>query len=304
MSILKKWIVFSLVCGFLIGTSVQAKEVSLTLNGQTLNADLVMAKNKTLKDGVVLFTHGTWMNNQYSTAKMVKTNLPEAGLNVLAINLSLGQNNRHNKAIVACDKMQSHRHTDALKEIGAWVQWLEQQGVNNITLMGHSRGGNQTAWYASLHNSDPIIKHIVLLAPQLWNAQTVKKDYKKKYHKDLMPLLAKAKKMVQAGKGNELMPHTDFVYCPNIAISADRFVDYYQVNPKMDTLYLLPKIKKPVLVFSGTEDTVIHHLAQKMKPIIRKYKNIQTYEVQDATHSFTDFAGEEVAQQILHFTQH
>lgn len=303
MDFIKRIALILFASHFLMITPVQAKEVQIKLKGQILNADLVMAKGKTLQDGVVLFTHGTWMNNQYSTAKMLKTNLPELGINILAINLSLGQNNRHNTAMVACQKMQSHRHTDALKEIDLWVKWLEKQGVTNITLMGHSRGGNQTAWYASLHNNDVNIKHIILLAPQLWDEKTEQIHYKEKYHKDLMPILKKAQNMVKAGQGSQLMPHTDFIYCPNISISADSFADYYQINPNMDTIHLLPKIKKPVLVFSGTEDTVVHQLDQKIKPIVAKYKNIHTYSVEDATHSFTDFAGEEVAEQVQAFIQ-
>lgn len=283
--------------------TAQAKEVKIPFNGLTLNADLELADGKTLKDGVVLFTHGTWMNNNYSTAKMLKSLLPENGINVLAINLSFNVNNRHDNTMIDCNRTHTHKHTDALKEIGAWVAWLEKQGVTNITLAGHSRGGNQTAWYASEHNADANIKHVVLFAPQLWSKQQEIEHYKARYHKDLVPILEKADKLVKAGKGNTVMPHTDLVYCQDTKVTAASFADYYDFNPNMDTIHLLPKIKKPVLVFAGSEDTVVKDLPKKIQPVLQKHKNIHLYEVDGASHSFLDFAGEEAVEQMVTFIQ-
>lgn len=47
-----------------------------------------------------------------------------------------------------CAKPHRHRLVDALDEIAAWVDWLKQRGASDIVLLGHSRGGNQAAWYA------------------------------------------------------------------------------------------------------------------------------------------------------------
>lgn len=274
----------------------QADVVKTQLGDLTLNGDLVLADGKSLKDGVVLFTHGTWMHRNYSTAEALKTNFTEMGTNVLAINLSLGKNDREDQAIMACDGVHKHKHTDAIQEIDAWVQWLKSKGAGPITLAGHSRGGNQTAWYASLHNDEEAVKNIVLIAPQLWDEAAELAEYKDKYKKDLKPLLAKAEKLVAAGKGDNVMPNTDFVYCADSSVTAATFVDYYQVNPKMNTLNLLPKIKKPVLVFSGSEDTTVVDLAKKLEPFTAKYDNIQSHEVVDATHMFLDFSGAEVVE--------
>ncbi|MDX1796256.1 MAG: alpha/beta hydrolase [Hydrogenovibrio sp.] len=293
------------VFAFLLSFSqlASAKEVKIQADGMTLNADLVMAEGKTLKDGVVLFTHGTWMNDNYSTAKTLKTYLPESGINVLAINLSLGINDRHETAITACDRIHRHKHTDALKEIDAWVKWLEKQGVTNITLSGHSRGGNQTAWYAAEHDKDPAIKHIVLFAPQLWSQQDEVKDYQNRYHKNLNKLLAKAQALVRAGKGDTVMDHTDFVYCADTQVTAASFADYYANNPNMDTVHLLPKISKPVLVFAGTEDDVVKNMPEKIEPVLEKHSNIHLEVIDGATHFFRDFAGEEASEKMVNFIE-
>lgn len=221
----------------------------------------------------------------------------------MAINLSLGKNDRHDQAMISCEQSHTHKHTDAIKEIGAWVQWLKKQGATAITIAGHSRGENQAAWYAAEYNNESAIKNVVLLAPQLWSAQEEVDTYQKKYHKDLKPLLAKAQKLVDSGKGNTLMQHTDLLYCKDSNVTAASFADYYQVNPKMDTLHLLPKIQKPVLIFSATEDTVVKGLPEKLQPIMDKHSNIEGYEIQDSDHSFLDFAGEEVSEKIKQFIQ-
>lgn len=293
--------IYAFLLMFGLSHSVFAKEVKTQLGSLTLNGDLILAEGKSLKDGVVLFTHGTWMNKDYSTAKMLKTYLPESGINILAINLSFNVNDRHDNAMISCDRIHTHKHTDAMKEIGAWVKWLENQGVHNITLAGHSRGGNQTAWYASKHNADANIKHVVLFAPQLWTKKGEIEHYKERYHKDLNKVLNKADKLVKAGKGNEVMPHTDLVYCKDTKVTAASFASYYDFNPNMDTIHLLPKIKKPVLVFAGTEDSVVHNLSGKIEPVLEKHSNIHLYVVDGATHSFLDFAGEEAVEKMVSF---
>ncbi len=280
-----------------------AKEVTTSLNGLTLNGDLEMAEGKTLKDGVILFTHGTWMNKNYSTATMLKEFLPEAGLNVLTINLSLGVDNRHDESAMPCERTHTHKHTDAIPEIGAWVTWLKSQGVTNITLAGHSRGGNQTAWYAALHNKEAAIKHIVLFAPQLWDEQTEIKHYQEKYHKDLTKELAKANALIKQGKATQVMPHTDLVYCKDSNVTAESFADYHQLNANMDTIHLLPNITKPVLIFAGTEDKVVKHLPEKIAPLLKKQKNITVYIVEDSDHSFLDMSGEEAVEEMVNFIQ-
>ncbi|WP_038070585.1 alpha/beta hydrolase [Hydrogenovibrio kuenenii] len=298
-----KTVIYAFLLMFSLSHSAFAKEVKIPFGELTLNGELLLADGKTLKDGVVLFTHGTWMNNNYSTANTLKNYLPDSGINILTINLSFNVNDRHDNAMISCDRIHTHKHTDAMKEIGAWVKWLEKQGVHNITLAGHSRGGNQTAWYASEHNADANIKHVVLFAPQLWSKKSEIAEYKQRFHKDLTKEVAKADKLVKAGKGNEVMPHTDLVYCEDAKVTAASFASYYDFNPNMDTVHLLPKIKKPVLVFAGTDDTVVKDLPERMKPVLQKHANIHLDVIDGATHFYRDFAGEDAVEKMVSFIQ-
>ena len=55
-----------------------------------------------------------------------------------------------------CATPHTHRHADAVEEIGAWLGWLQSQGVAKVALLGHSRGGNQTARFAAAHADVPL----------------------------------------------------------------------------------------------------------------------------------------------------
>jgi pimeloyl-ACP methyl ester carboxylesterase len=165
--------------------------------------------------------------------------------------------------------------------------------------MGHSRGGSQAAWYAVKENN-PIVKAVVLLAPATGEQQSAEK-YQHKYGKPLAEVLQKAKNYVAQGKGDTIMSNTDFIYCKKAKVTAASFVDYYEPRPEFDTPTLLQKIKKPTLVIMGTEDQVVPDLPARMKEVNSKWVKVVT--IEDADHSFLDFASEDTAQAIADFIQ-
>ena len=165
-----KTVAFSLALfAGLLSLSAQAEEVKNTYNGLTVNANVVLAEGKTLADEIVLFTHGTTTHNGRETYQSIQNLLAENGISSIAPNLSYDQNDRHGE--IDCTKPQSHTHDDAMTEIDFWVKWLAKQGTQSITLMGHSRGGNQTAWYSIEQDSD-LIKNVILVAPQTWSKKS------------------------------------------------------------------------------------------------------------------------------------
>ena len=165
-----------------------AKDVSIKSGQLTLNANLEQAEDKSLSDGVVLITHGTLAHNRMEVITAMQKLLAERGFNTLAINLSLGIDNRH--GMFDCNQPSRHKHTDALDEIAAWIKWLKAQGAGKIWLMGHSRGGSQTAWYAA-DRAGPETKKVILLAPMTFDAQKSAKSYQKRYGVSLDAVLAK-----------------------------------------------------------------------------------------------------------------
>ncbi|VAV91550.1 hypothetical protein MNBD_ALPHA08-924 [hydrothermal vent metagenome] len=279
------------------GGGASAKEVSLSQNGIKLNAELVMADDKKMSDGVVLILHGTLAHNRMEIIKTMQSLLAERGRNSLAINLGLGLNDR--AGMYDCKVPITGLNTDALDEIGLWLNWLKSQGAKDITLMGHSRGGNQVAWFAA-ERPDRAVTKLVLLAPATWNKEAAKKTYNRRFGFDADVVLAKAEKLVADGKGNQMLEKTGVVYCRDVQSTAAAFVSYHKPDQRLDTPSLLPKISVPILVIAGEKDDVVEGLIEAVKPMVDGDKVSLTV-VDGADHYFLDFAAEDAADAVDEF---
>ncbi|SCA57469.1 conserved exported hypothetical protein [Candidatus Terasakiella magnetica] len=285
-------------CLFLFSQQVQAEEVSLKMkNGLTAMGNLELAEGKNLKDdGVVLFVHGTLAHKDMAIVSAQRELLNEREINVLAINLTLGLDKR--TGMYDCAIPHTHKHRDALTEIGAWLDWLKAKGATSVTLMGHSRGGNQAAWFEA-ERSNELVKKLILVAPQTWSADKETASYKQRYNTELTPVLGTMTAHVKAGKAEAMNKGVDFIYCPKATVTAGAFVDYYTPDAKFDTPALLASIKKPTLVVGASDDTVVPDLPKKMGMI--KQDNVSFVMVEEADHMFIDFAGEDLADQVAEF---
>lgn len=288
-------LIFALLFTLSLAPVARAEVVTLSHNGLTLNASLEQAGATWPAGPVVLMTHGTLGHRGMEIMSGLQGMLAERGISSLAINLSLGLDNRA-AAMYDCTVPHTHRHTDAVGEIGAWVDWLKAQGTKEVALLGHSRGGNQTARFAAA-TEDPVITAVFLLGPQTWDADADTQGYRKKYNTDLFPLLTKAEQMVASGKGAGMMDKVDFLYCEDTSATAESFLSYHAPDPNMDTPALLPQIRVPVTVFAGTEDTVVKGLIEKVRPLADG-ERITLVEVDGADHFFRDLYGEDIADTI------
>lgn len=280
----------------LFTVSAQAKEIKETFNGLTVNANVVMAEGKTLADEVVLFTHGTLTHNGREPYTAIQELLAENGISSIAPNLSLGINDRHGE--YDCNSFHTHKHDDAMSEIDFWMNWLKDQGTKAVTLMAHSRGGNQTAWY-SVENDSDMIKNVVLIAPQTWSKEAEHKGYQKSYNLPLEPILKSAEKLVKAGKGDTKLENINFIYCKDTNVTAEAFVSYYRADERMDTPTLLKKAVKPTLVIIGSADKVVADLADKMAKVDND--KVSQYVVEDSDHFFLDLFTEELVESAVEF---
>jgi len=273
-----------------------AEEVKLQHGQLTLNANLDKAEDWPTGP-TVLLTHGTLSHNGSELITALQDLLLENGVSSLAINLSLGLNDRHGP--YDCAIPHTHKHEDAVEEIGAWLEWLKKQGTTQVVLLGHSRGGNQIAWFAA-EQDDPVIKKVILVAPQTWSPEYEAQSYESNYGKPLAPVLEKAESRAAAGKSTSAMEHTDFIYCKDTTASAEAVVSYYAPDPRKDTPYLLPMIKKPILVFAATEDEVVKGLDVKLAPMAEAGE-IELEVMDGADHSFRDLYVEDLVDRAVEF---
>ena len=274
------------------------RQVTASHKGLTLNGRLVTADGAGVRDGIVLFTHGTLAHNGMELVRAVQAGLRERGVNSLAITLSLGLDKRI--GMYDCKVPHRHRHEDALDEIGVWLDWLKAEGAGDVTLMGHSRGANQTAWFAA-ERPNAVVKRVVLLAPSMWSAARRDAGYEQRYNTPLEPILKQAAALVAAGKGGAILKNTGFVYCPGTAVSAASFVSYYKDERRRHTPALLPKIGVRVLVIAGSQDMVVKGIPEAVRPLADGGK-ITLLVIEDAGHFFLDFYAEDVADAVAGFT--
>lgn len=286
----------ALALGLLAGVAAKAEEVTHVYQGRTLVAELTLAPGKTIKDGIILMVHGTLGHKDMELIKSLRELLQKRGHSSLAINLSLGQSDR--RGMYDCALPHRHKHTEALTDIGVWLTWLNDQGVTAVTLMGHSRGANQVSWY-TFERSVPLVRSLVLLAPMTWTPDRDAAAYKERYGADLRTVLKPAEKMVAVGRGHEMLKDVDFLNCPKATVAAGALVDYYIFDPRRDTPTLLPGIHRPILVVTGSEDTVFPDVVQELKE--HDLPHVQVEVVKGADHFFRDLHAEEVADLVAAF---
>lgn len=277
---------------------VHAEEVAIKHHGLTLLGELRSPEDASLASGpLVLMTHGTLAHGGMEIMQALQTALLDQGIASLSITLSLGQDRR--RGMYDCEALHTHRHTDAMGEIRAWLDWAKARGAEDIVLLGHSRGGNQTAWFAA-ENDDATVRQVVLVAPATWTPEDMHVAYRQAYGKDLKPVYERARKLVDAHKGQEVLEDVDFIYCPGARVTAASFANYYGDEPRMDTPGLLNKINERVLVIAGSEDTVVTGLIPRTRPLADSGK-VELVVIDGADHFFRDLYADEVVEAVVAF---
>lgn len=271
----------------------QAEEVTLPHKGLTLNAGLDLAAGRTVADGVIVITHGMLAHRDMEALTYLRSLFAERGYSTLSINLGLGIDNRH--GMYDCNVAHRHRNDDAAEEIGAWLAWLKAKGAKHMVLLGHSRGGAQTALYGA-ERDDATVRALVLMAPALGENSDAA-SYQKRFNKPLAPVVARAQQLVKDGKGGTMMDKTDFLYCPGASVTAESFLSYYGPAARVDTPSLLPKIRKPVLVVVAGNDEAVVGLEKKIAPLADG-KRVQMKVVEGADHFFRDLFADDAVEAI------
>ena len=290
---------FALLLLVLAHFAAHAEDVQLQHQGLTLNAHWQPVGDEWHSQPVILITHGTLAHGRMEITTALQDLLGDAGLSSLSITLSLGQDNR--SGMYDCDTLHRHRHTDALDEIGLWLQWLQEQGAQNVVLLGHSRGANQTAWFAAERDAD-LVRKVVLIAPQTWDAAYAARSYEKSYGVPLEELLEEARTLVKAGKGDTELKIQGFIYCPGATATADAVLSYYEPDSRFDTPTLVPGIAKPVLVIAGSEDDVVPGLPERLAPLADR-GDIELVTIDGADHFFRDFFADDMVEAIRVFVE-
>ena len=188
-----------------VSISTEAGEVSKAFRDLTLNANLEMAEDMDFEDGIVLIVHGYSGHNKMEIIRTAQQALLDNDQSSLAINLSMGIDNRH--GFFECTWPHRYLQEDTLDEISAWVDWLRNRGASQITLLAHSRGANQAMVYA-VDNKDPEVTHLVLLAPGTFD--DTRQAFEERYGPTFDQQMARAEKLIAAGQGGRQLTEARF----------------------------------------------------------------------------------------------
>jgi pimeloyl-ACP methyl ester carboxylesterase len=292
-------ILFALLA--LLPSGSLAQEVKAKYKNLVVNANLELAEGKRLEDGVILIAHALIQHDRMEIIRSLQALFKQRGYSSIAINYSLNVNDRH--GMFNC--MTPHRHIRqaTLEELGFWVGWLKARGVKQVVMAGHSTGANEVATYAGLYH-DPAITHVILIAPSTSDhSSNTPAGYRLRFKKDVNKVLARAQKLVDAGHGDAIMEHTDFLYCPGAPVSAATFVSYYGGRSSVRLLPAqLDSLTVPALVIAAGEDNQAPDTAAIIKPHADG-KHIHLVTIDGASHFLRDLFLEDAVDAMVAFLQ-
>ena len=273
-----------------------AEDVQIDHGGMLLNAAYEKAGAE-VPERVVVMLHGTLAHNRMEIISTFRKLLAEQGVASLSVNLSLGVSDRAS-AMYDCPTLHQHQHADAVGELKLWVAWLAAQGVQEVVMLGHSRGGNQVARYLA-NTPHAIVKSAVLVAPATQADHGAYLDkYAKDYAADMRVLLKDAE--ARQARGDQSPMGLNFIYCRDTQALPLSVISYYREDGDMHTPTVLTKTTHPILVIAGGSDNVVADLPAAMEAVADG-ERVRFEVVDDADHFFRDFYAEDSIALLLDF---
>lgn len=286
------------VAGGLCLPAAAAERVTLEHDGVDLVGHLAEGSGAAPEDGVVLMLHGTLAHGRMEVMTAVQDLLAEQhGLNTLSINLSFGIDQR--EGMFDCDAPVTHGPEEHMDELAAWQDWLAEQGYGPVTLMGHSRGGNQIARYLTEREPDNVAG-LTLLAPATFDAEETAAEFHEQTGTSLDEALAAARERADADNG--MLQDHRFLYCEALEVAPQAFIGYYEPGSQHDTPGVIDGIATPTQVIIGEADETVPDLPERMAAV-EGDDAIRVDTVPGADHFFRDFFADDAADLIAEFVR-
>jgi len=208
------------------------------------------------KGGALLF-HGNTMNFYTGAMRFLPPALTVLGLACLAFN-----RRGHDILSTRCSRepvgAAYQSAAEGIEDNVLAAKWMAARGFAAPVVIGHSNGGMLAVHHAAHHPQTPALA--------LLSAHGGGKDIlRRSGSAGLMvgdrveEFAARAREMVAAGRGRELMLMPGWWY----AISAASFLDRLEHTP--DALALAPRVKCPVLYLRGDQEPAANYPAEDFK---------------------------------------
>lgn len=193
------------------------------------------------------------------------------------------------------------------RDIAGAVEWATDRGAERIVVWGRSLGATEAAYYQG-KRTDPDVDAIVLAAPFADIRERSTRGYFEAVADDpdaaYEEFVEEARKLVEAGRGNELValprPVDDGIeYIP---MTAESFLSYRSPESKCATIDWTPEIEVPVLLLPhATDRNVTPDEAQEIADTAERSSLVEVRPI-EADHFFTG-AEDEVADVTAEFVR-
>ena len=238
-------------------------------------------------DAVVL--HHGYSANFYMPGFLATMQERLASLGVLALRV----NNRGHDLVFnsAAGRLGSSYEllADCRLDWKAWFDFAESLGCRSVVPWGHSLGAVKTAYYVATERDARVPGAILSSPPRFSYSQSVTMERGGAWRE----VAAEARRLVEAGRGAELMQVTEPL---NSLMSAATFADKYGPEEKYNVLTLLELAKVPVLVTLGALEgtgpesrdwTAFGGVAEQLSQIAASQDGVEFEHIEGANHGYS-----------------
>jgi len=207
--------------------------------------------------GAALLFHGNAMNFYTGPMRFLPPVLVGLGLACLAFNRR-GHDILATRSSRTAEGGAFQRASEGIEDNRLAARWLAARGFEAPAVIGHSNGGMLAVCHVADHPQTPAL---VLLSAHGGGKDIVQRGARSglMVGDRVEEFAARARDMVKAGRGRELMLMPGWWY----AISAESFLDRLTETP--DTLALAPRVKCPSLFLRGDQEPREGYPAEEFK---------------------------------------
>src|ERR1035437_10297431 len=189
------------------------------------------------------------------------------------------------------------RFEECIYDIKAGIDFLKEEGYTKIILQGHSLGSVKVAYYIA-KTQDKRVSRLILISPSDMIGLSEDKNHARR--------MKLSKKLIKAGKGNELLSEllwdyywlsaNTYVNLSKRGIAVDVFNTYDKSAPSIIKDITIPTLA----ILGGTDDAAILPVREALKVIKSKAKKAPRFDtliIGKAPHSYFGYE-QELAESI------
>lgn len=227
---------------------IQAKQVTLQASEAHVPAQARYLDNGNDKPAILIL-HGFSATHNYPTVQALQDFFSLSGYTTLAPTLSLQIPLRSQP--IQCNSIHTHTLQQDMAEVKAWINWLEQQGHNEIILIGHS-SGSQTLLEAMIPQPPKSIKALILTSLFYLNGEELG---------NLKSEIQLAQNLL--AQGDNLPRKFNFLFCQNDYLATpESYLSYLSITRER-VLETINQLSIPSYSLMGSADSRYDQVGKK-----------------------------------------